>query len=281
MNTITAERLEEYDKYLATEEKSPATREKYLRDLRRFAEWLAERKLTKTETGEYKQHLEEDGRSPSGINASLAALNGFLKYLGREDCRVRFLHIQRRMYRQSRKDLTRGDYEKLLEAAAAKGDKKLTLVLEAICSTGIRVSELKYFTVEAIKNGETEIQLKGKIRTILFPGKLAKKLLKYAKEQGIASGEVFLSGGGQSLDRRRIWEKMKALCKSAGVEPKKVFPHNLRHLFARTFYGLYKDIAKLADMLGHSSIETTRIYLKESFSQHRKQLDRMNLMVET
>lgn len=209
----------------------------------------------------------------------LSALNSLLDFLGFGDCRVKFLKVQRRMFRDDSRDLTRSDYNALTAAAKAQNKTRLALLMEAICATGIRVNEVQYITVEAARAGRAEVALKGKIRTILIPSKLCRKLLKYAKKQKIASGEIFLTKSGKGLSRRQIWAEMKRLCAAAGVEPSKVFPHNLRHLFATAFYRACKDIAKLADVLGHSSIETTRIYLVTSGTEHRKQLDRLGLIV--
>ena len=198
--------------------------------------------------------------------------------MGWEDCRAKFLKIQRRMFRDQSRELTRADYDRLITAAQGRGQARLALLMETICATGIRVSEVRYITVEAAKTGRAEITLKGKIRVILIPGKLCRKLLKYAKKNKTASGEIFLTGNGSRISRRQIWAEMKRLCKYAGVEPSRVFPHNLRHCFAVAFYRACKDIAKLADVLGHSSIETTRIYLLTSGAEHQRQLDRLGLV---
>ena len=188
------------------------------------------------------------------------------------------LKVQRRLFRDAGRELTRQEYERLLAAARARGQERLALLMEAICATGIRVSEVRYITVEAAQRGRTEISLKGKIRTILLPGKLCRKLLKYARKYKTVSGEIFLTRNGTSLSRRQIWTELKRLCKSAGVESAKVFPHNLRHLFATIFYRACKDIVRLADVLGHSSIETTRIYLVTSGAEHARQLERLGLV---
>ena len=208
----------------------------------------------------------------------LSALNGLMSYLGRTDCRVKFLRQQKRSFRRQEKELTREEYRRLLDTARAGGKERLALVMETICSTGIRVSEVKFITVEALQNGSGEIAMKGKIRTVLFPGKLARKILRYAKQQGITEGEVFRSRTGKRLDRRQIWAEMKAVCRRAGVAPAKVFPHNLRHLFARTYYKAHRDIAHLADVLGHSSVETTRIYLMTTTEDQRKQMEKLKLI---
>ena len=206
----------------------------------------------------------------------LSAVNRLLKFLGREECRIKFLRIQRRTFRERDRELTRAEYQRLLDAAA--GQERLGLLMEAICSTGIRVSEVRYITVEAARAGRTEIRLKGKIRTILLPAKLCRKLLRYAKKHKTASGEIFLTGNGKPVSRKQIWREMKKLCHKAGVESSKVFPHNLRHLFATVFYSACRDIVKLADVLGHSSINTTRIYLMTSGAEHARQLERLGLV---
>ena len=212
------------------------------------------------------------------VNAMLAALNGFFRFLGRTDCRVKFLKIQRRLFREAGRELTRPEYERLHAAAQSRGQERLALLMETICATGIRVSEVKYITVEAARRGRADISLKGKIRTILVPNKLCRKLLKYAKAQKTASGEIFLTRSGKGLSRKQIWAEMKAICAAARVAPSKVFPHNLRHLFARTFYRVCRDVAKLADLLGHSSIETTRIYLISAGAEHARALERLGLV---
>lgn len=275
---LTAERITAYSQTLRQEERSPGTIEKYLRDVRAFARWLDSAPVTKELATRWKEHLCDQGYAPATINSMLAALNGLFRFLGWDECRVKFLKIQRRLFRDAGRELTRPEYERLLETARGRGQERLALLMETICATGIRVSEVKYITVEAAQRGRAEISLKGKIRTILLPGKLCRKLLKYAKKHKTASGEIFLTRSGNSLSRRQIWAELKRLCKYAGVEPTKVFPHNLRHLFATTFYRACKDIVRLADVLGHSSIETTRIYLVTSGAEHIRQLDRLGLV---
>ena len=273
-----SEHISTYANHLRLEEKSTATIEKYLRDLRNFTHWLDGREITKERAAEWKAHLTEQGYAPASVNAMLSALNGLLDFLGLGDCRVKFLKLQRRMFRDDSRDLTRSDYDALTAAARAQGKARLALLMETICATGIRVSEVRYITVEAAKDGRAEIALKGKIRVILLPNKLCRKLLKYAKKNKTASGEIFLTRNGTPLSRRQIWAEMKGLCKTAGVAASKVFPHNLRHLFAAAFYRASRDIVKLADVLGHSSLETTRIYLLTSGAEHQRQLDRLGLV---
>lgn len=275
---ITAERIAAFGRHLKTEERAPGTREKYLRDVRAFAVWLDGRAVTKEAAADWKEHLVAENYAPVTINSMLAAINAFFRFAGWEDCRVRFLKVQRRLFREQARELTRPEYDRLLETARALGRERLALLMETICAAGIRVSEVPAITVEAAREGRAQISLKGKIRTILLPGKLCRKLLKYAKKQKIASGEIFLTGSGKSLSRKQIWAEMKRLCVRAGVEPTKVFPHNLRHLFARIFYKASRDVAKLADVLGHSSIETTRIYLISTGAEHQKQLERLGLV---
>lgn len=275
---LSGESIDVFTVYLKNEERAPGTVEKYLRDVRTFAVWLDGKPVTKETVAEWKEHLLSQHYTPSTINAALAALNGLFHCLGWEDCRARFLKVQRRMFRDPSRELTRSDYDALVATAKERGQERLDLLMETICATGIRVSEVRYITVEAAKQGRAEIALKGKIRTILLSSNLCRKLLKYAKKEKIVSGEIFLTRNGKPLSRRQIWAEMKRLCKYAHVDSSKVFPHNLRHLFATTFYRACKDIVKLADVLGHSSIETTRIYLLTSGAEHQRQLDRLGLV---
>ena len=275
---LSASILADYDRWLRQEERADATREKYLRSIRAFAAWLGSAAVTKDVVTEWKAHLVQQRQAPSTINTALAALNGLFRFLGWEDCRAKFLKVQRCIFRAPERELTRAEYDRLLAAAEKSGDARLVLLMESICATGIRVSEVKYLTVEAAQCGRAEIALKGKIRTILLPAKLCRKLLKYAKRQKIARGGIFLTTGGKGMDRRQIWSAMKRLCAQANVNPDKVFPHNLRKLFARTFYRMEKDIAKLADILGHSSINTTRIYIMSTGTEHRHQMEKLGLL---
>lgn len=265
--------------YLREEERAPGTIEKYLRDVGAFSAWLEGREVTKELAAGWKEHLLRTGRAPVTVNSMLAAINSFFRFAGWEDCRVRFLKIQRRMFRENSRELTKEEYDRLVAAAHGLGRERLALLMEAICGTGVRVSEVRYLTVEAARRGRAEITLKGKIRVILLPARLCRKLLQYARKNKIASGEIFLTGSGKSLSRRQIWAEMKRLCGHAGVEASKVFPHNLRHLFATAFYKVCKDVVKLADVLGHSSIETTRIYLLSTGAEHVRQLDRLGLVL--
>lgn len=275
---LTAAQIAAFGQYLLEEEQSPGTREKYCRDVRAFAAWLDGRSVTKEIVTAWKEHLAAVQYAPVTINSMLASVHAFLRFSGWEECRVKYLKLQRRLFRDSSRELTREEYERLLNAARDLGRERLALVMESMGATGIRVSEVKYITVEAAQAGRAVISLKGKVRTILLPGKLCRKLLKYARHKKIASGEIFLTRDGGSLSRKQIWAEMKALCQRVGVAASKVFPHNLRHLFATAFYRVSKDIAKLADVLGHSSIETTRIYLISTGTEHSRQLERLGLV---
>lgn len=275
---ITEEQINTFTAYLRNEEHAPATIEKYCRDVRSFACWLRGGEVTKETAAAWKAHLLASGRAPVTVNALLAAANRFFHCMGWEDCRLKYLTLQRRLFRESRRDLTREDYEKLYETAQRTRRLRLALLMETLASTGIRISELKYITVQAAQSGRTDIHLKGKIRTILLPGKLCRKLLKYARKQKIALGEIFLTKGGHAISRKQVWAELKRLSREAGVEPDKVFPHNLRHLFAVAFYKVCKDIARLADVLGHTSIETTRIYLLSTSGEHTRILEQLQLV---
>ena len=259
-------------------DRSPGTIEKYLHDASDFALWLGQRELTRETAVQWREFLLQQNYAPVTINSMLSAVNSLFKFLGRGDCRIRFLRVQRRAFREQSRELTRAEYQKLLDTAAEQGQERLGLLMETICATGIRVSEVRYITVEAARRGRAEISLKGKIRTILLPAKLCRKLLKYARKQKTASGEIFLTRSGKPVSRRQIWREMKALCEKAGVESSKVFPHNLRHLFATLFYKACRDIVKLADILGHSSINTTRIYLMTTGAEHARQLEKLGLV---
>jgi len=278
-NIITAENLSAYREYLKSEEKAAATIEKYVRDVRAFAAWLGGAEAMKQSALDYKQYLlEERRREVTGLNAVIAAINSFFGFM-EWGIRLKPLKIQRRTYRIKEKELNKTEYERLLGAAKSKENERLYLVLQTICSIGIRVSELHFITVEAVRSGMAEITSKAKTRTVFIPKKLTPLLLKYAKGRGICYGCIFITKSGRPLDRSNIWAEMKKLCEAAGVEPSKVFPHNLRSLFARMFYGVDKDIARLADILGHSSIDTTRIYLMESGEIHRKRVDALGLVI--
>ena len=270
--------LAEFRLWLEEAEKSPLTVEKYLRDVGAFRAWLGGKALEKGAVLAYKSELVERYATAS-VNSMLSSVNGWLSWQGRGECRVKILKQQRQAFCPEDKELTRAEYQRLLQAAGP--DRRLFLLMQAICATGIRVSEHKFLTVEALRRGCATVRSKGKTRTVFIPKKLCKILLSYAKTSKISTGSVFLGKNGKPLDRSRIWAMMKGLCAAAGVSEKKVFPHNLRHLFARIFYTMEHDIVRLADILGHSSINTTRIYTIETGATHRKQIEKMPLLYIT
>ena len=276
---LTENRIADFSAYLRSEEKSENTVEKYLRDVQAFAEYLGGAEITKGKVIAYKSRLLAENYAVRSINSMLASLNSLFSFLGWSDCKVKSIKLQRQIYCPEEKELTKAEYMRLVNTAKQKGNERLNLILQTICGTGIRVSELQYITVEAVKNGEAVVSLKGKTRTIFIVRELQKKLLRYAAEQGISSGTIFITRTGRPLSRTNIWREMKGLCEQAGVNPQKVFPHNLRHLFARVFYGIEKDIAKLADILGHSSINTTRIYIISTGDEHRRRMEYMRLIL--
>ena len=281
MAELTQQQLDSIDgfrEYLLLEEKSPVTVRKYVHDLGVFFSFTQGRPLSKELVLEWKQSLQDEGRALRSVNSMLASVNSWLRYVRCEDCRVKYLRAQREIYCTEENELTEKEYRRLLRAAEEK--PRLHLLLQTICSTGIRVSELRYFTVQSVRDGEVVVRCKSKTRRILLPHELRRRLLAYARETGIDSGAIFRTAGGKELDRSNIWTEMKGLCAAAGVDPQKVYPHNLRKLFARSFYSLDKDIAKLADLLGHSSIDTTRIYIMTSSKEHLRQLDRMKLLAD-
>ena len=274
---LSEEKIHAFREYLFREEKSAATIEKYLRDVRAFSAFAGEREITKELTVAFKKSLVEKEYAVRSVNSMLSSLNSLLVFLGCESCKVKILRCQRQIYCTEDQELSKAEYLRLLNAA--RKHTQLNLVMQTICGTGIRVSELRYFTVEAVTWGEISVRCKNKTRMILIPGKLKKLLLNYARKHGISTGQIFVGKTGKPLDRSSIWARMKRLCKVAGVNPTKVFPHNLRKLFARTFYGIEKDIAKLADILGHGSIETTRIYIISTGTEHRRKIERLGLVL--
>lgn len=276
--TVTHTAVGEFLAGLEREERSPATRRQYQRDLQRFLRFAAGAPLTKGLIIRYKEELQRD-YLPTSVNAKLAALNGFLRFTGNGELRVKQLRIQRKAFCPKQRELSKAEYLRLVEAARQGKDEKLALLLQTICGTGIRVSELRFVTAEAVRSGEATVRLKGKTRAILISGKLRKALRNYAIRAGINAGPVFVTRNGKPLDRSNIWKMMKALCGKSGVHAGKVFPHNLRHLFARCFYALDKDIAKLADVLGHSNINTTRIYIASSGREHRRRMEALGLVM--
>lgn len=276
---LTSEAIDRYKKYLREEEKSENTIEKYLRDVRAFAVYLSGVEVTKGTVIAYKGKLLSENYTVRSVNSMLASLNSLFVFHGWEDCKVKSIKFQRQIYCPEEKELTKAEYMRLVKTAKQKGNERLNLILQTICGTGIRVSELQYITVEALKNGKAVVSLKGKTRSVFIVKDLRKKLLRYAAEQKNLSGAIFITRTGKPISRTNIWREMKGLCKQAGVNPSKVFPHNLRHLFARVFYDIEKDIAKLADILGHSSINTTRIYIISTGNEHRRRMENMRLII--
>ena len=277
MRKITNENLKSFRIHLINEEKSAATLEKYLRDVTEFSSWLSDKCLEKADVLEYKTKLIEQ-YAPTSANATLSSLNSFFNFMEWYDLRVKNLKIQKQIFASTDKELTKAEYDRLLQAAKQKKNERLYLLMQTICSTGIRVSEVRYVTVDAVARGVAEINCKGKRRQVFLPKQLCQILKKYIKEQKIKSGAVFVTKNGNPLDRSNIWSDMKKLCKAANVSEKKVFPHNLHHLFARTYYSLQKDIVRLADILGHSSVNTTRIYTMETGEIHRRQIQKLGLL---
>ena len=275
---ITRELLKDFEKNMLEDEKSQATVEKYLRDLHCFVNYANERAIDKTLVLEYKAALAHNYALTS-TNSMLAALNAFLRFVGWLDCTVKQFKIQKKAFCSEEKELSKAEYLSLVRTAENKNNERLSLLIQTICGTGIRVSEVEYITVEAVHRGEAIVSCKGKTRRVFIVSALRKKLLQYTKEHGIKSGMIFVTRSGKAMNRSNIWTEMKKLCKEAGVSPNKVFPHNLRHLFARTFYGIEKDIAKLADILGHSNINTTRIYIISTGAEHRRKMENMRLII--
>ena len=275
---ITDQAIHAFEKYLRENEKAEATLQKYMHDIRCFAGYAAGREISKTLVLDYKGMLERNYAVRSA-NSMLAALNAFHRFNGWQDLAVKQFRVQKEAYCSEEKELTKAEYIALVSAAEQQKNQRLSLVVQTICGTGIRVSELESITVEAIRRGEAVVSCKGKTRKIFIVRALQKKLLRYAAQQGIASGVLFVTKNGKPLNRSNIWRQMKELCAQAGVLPQKVFPHNLRHLFARTFYSIEKDIAKLADILGHSNINTTRIYTITTGTEHQRRMENMRLIV--
>ncbi len=277
MGEITETKICAFEENLKENEKAETTIQKYGSILRKLMNYLNGEAVTKIKLVAYRDQLLEDLK-PQTVNGTISAINSFLDFYDLGEFKLKLLKVQRRLFRPVEIEMSRNEFDALIATAKRQGKKRLELIMETICSTGIRVSEVAYITVEAAKCGRTDISLKGKIRTILLPNKLCHKLLKYARKNGVVTGEIFLTKNGTSLSRKQIWAEMKALCEEAGVESTKVFPHNLRHLFARCYYKSSKDIVKLADVLGHSSIETTRIYLLSTGEEHAKTLERLCLV---
>lgn len=278
MKEISLERIEEFKLFLHSEERSEATVEKYIRDVKAFWRFSQGRELDKAVIMEYKSIIGER-YAMSGANSMLAALNSFLRFCGWQELCVKQFKLQRQAWSDASKELSRAEYIRLLDEARREKNERLGLIIQTICGTGIRISELRYVTVEAVKRGEAAVFCKGKNRRIFIVQKLKKRLSDYAKRHGIRSGAIFITRSGNPIDRSNVWREMKALCRRANVSATKVFPHNLRHLFARTFYRVEKDIAKLADILGHSSIDTTRIYIMTTGEEHRRKMENMRLII--
>lgn len=275
---LTRKEIERFRNYLREEEKSENTKEKYIRDVTAFSAFC-DGAITKDSVIAYKQNLIDSGYAVRSINSMLASLNSLFSFLGWYELRVKSLKVQQQVFCSEEKELTKAEYERLCRTAERKQNERLCLILQTICGTGIRVSELQFVTVEAVRKGEATVSLKGKTRSIFIVRDLQKKLLRYISEQKITAGAVFVTRTGKPISRTNIWREMKNLCVEAEVNPEKVFPHNLRHLFARVFYGIEKDIAKLADILGHSSINTTRIYIISTGTEHRQRMERMRLII--
>lgn len=275
---LTNKEIEKFRNYLREEEKSENTMEKYIRDVTAFSAFC-DGTITKDTVIAYKQNLIDSGYDVRSINSMLASINSLFSFLGWYELRVKSLKVQQQVFCPEEKEMTKAEYERLCRTAERKQNERLCLILQTICGTGIRVSELQFITVEAVRKGEATVSLKGKTRSIFIVRDLQKKLLRYISEQHIMTGAIFITRTGKPMSRTNIWREMKSLCIEAEVNPEKVFPHNLRHLFARVFYGIEKDIAKLADILGHSSINTTRIYIISTGTEHRQRMEHMRLIL--
>ena len=275
---FTQQAIESYRRWLIGMERSRGTISQYLRDIQSLYLFLPEgQELDREQVQLWKASLAEKGLAPSTINAALTAVNGFFRFMHWEELTVRLLRRQKQLFRDNERELTRKEYMRLVQTAARQGKNRLSLIMQSICATGIRISELRFLTVEALHTGRAMVDCKGKNRVVLIPNELKRMLMRYVKEKGILSGPVFVTKKGRPVDRSNVWHEMKKLCQQAGVNARKVFPHNLRHLFAVTFYRQQKDLAKLADILGHSSIETTRIYAMESGAEHQRMINALHL----
>ncbi|MBQ7901279.1 MAG: tyrosine-type recombinase/integrase [Clostridia bacterium] len=278
MNIVSYDKIKEFKMHLTECEKSNATIEKYIRDIKAFADWMNGAEVTKEAVVEYKTYITQTYATAS-VNSMLSSVNSFFEFLNLHHLKVKTIKMQRKIFASENKELTKQEYEKLLLTAKSKGKHRLYMIMQTICALGLRVSELQYITVSAVKQGYANIDCKGKIRTVIMPRQICKMLANYIKKNNIRNGSIFTTRNGVPLDRSNIWSEMKSLCKAAGVASTKVFPHNLRHLFARTYYKLRKDIVRLADILGHSSINTTRIYTMESGETHRQTMQKMGLLM--
>ena len=278
MRKITKQLIKNYKMYLIDEEKSCATIEKYMHDILAFNQWLSKEILSKSDVLQYKQYLIEN-YAPASVNSVISSINSFFNFVQWYELKVKSIKIQNQIFASTEKELTKSEYEKLLKAAKSKNNQRLYYLMQTICSCGLRVSELKFVTTDAVKKRQAVINCKGKMRVVILPKQLCRMLTCYIKENNIKSGSVFVSKNGRPLNRSNIWSDMKKLCEFAGVSKDKVFPHNLRHLFARTYYSIQKDVVRLADILGHSSVNTTRIYTMESGEVHRKQIQKLGLLL--
>lgn len=276
MKKITDKKIVDFKKYLQNEEKSSATIDKYIRDVKKLEDWCPDCELTKNLLLKYKKHLIES-YAPASVNCAIASINSFFSYMGWYELRIKALKIQKQIFSNKDKELTKEEYQRLIKSAKTT-NMRMYYIMQTMCSTGIRVSELKFITVEAVQSGQAVINCKGKVRVAIIPKQMCIMLRRYIKQNKIKNGAVFVSKSGNPLDRSNIWADMKKLCETASVSREKVFPHNLRHLFARTFYSVQKDIVRLADILGHSSVNTTRIYTMETCETHRKQIQELGLV---
>ena len=277
MLILTAGMIEAFEKDLYEQERAPATVEKYVRDVRAFCEFAKGEEVSKETVLDYKAELQQKYATGS-VNSMLSSLGAFFAFCERRDLCVKRIKQQKNVFAAKEKELSRAEYQRLLNAALDKGNKRLYLLMQTVCACGIRVSEVQFITAEALKRGYADISCKGKRRRVYLPAELCRQLRGYIKERGITTGAVFITRNGKVLDRSNIWSDMKKLCRAAHVEESKVFPHNLRHLFARTYYSIHKDIVRLADILGHSAIDTTRIYTMESGEVHKRQINRLGLV---
>ena len=276
---ITEQIIQNFQHHLILEEKSSNTIQKYIRDITAFQKFLNSHSVTKELAIQYKENLMSKNYTVSTINSMIASLNSFFTFCGYEILKIKNIKEQKKIFCPEEKELTKEEYFRLVSVAESQGSQRLNMILQTICGTGIRVSELQFITVEAVRKGEAVVFCKGKRRSVFIVKALQRKLLKYAEKKKIKSGCIFITRTGKPLSRTNIWRDMKKLCKSANVNPGKVFPHNLRHLFARVFYGIEKDIAKLADILGHSNINTTRIYIISTGLEHRQRMENMHLVI--
>lgn len=276
--SINMDAIKAFEDYLTDSEKARATIKKYVYAAEQLSWFLGDQELCKARILEYREQLLKS-RKAQTVNTALSAINAFLEFYGRTECKVKLLRIQRQAFLDERRELSHEEYSRLLAAAKGRRNERLYLTILTLCGTGIRIGELQFITVESARTGRAEIWLKGKSRTIVLQKELCRRLLKYAKANGIERGHIFRTRSGRPLDHSNVCHDMKKLCRKAGVDSRKVFPHSLRHLFARSFIAVEKNLAHLADILGHSRIETTRIYVAVSAASHERILQRMNLIL--